>query len=93
MKIISSILLFIFITLITVPSVIALIEDSCELCIDDKSENRDSLKEIKIELIFLDGNFLRNNLFKEPTKMITSVCKFKHEEISSNIFIPPPERV
>lgn len=92
MKLISQIVIIVFITFILTPSIVSVINksDTVSICWDLAEE----------ELIKKEGkNFLFNSFnhevfisLKMTSKIILSENLSKHEMISASIFIPPPDR-
>lgn len=76
------------------PTIALIVEKSAEIvCIDELEKEKESEKELKIEFDFSKQVSCKTLNFKKITSKIISKCKFKHEMISSKIFIPPPELV
>ena len=92
MNIAVRLLLFVFITFLSTPTIVSLIEKSCDTAVFyTMTEEEQVHKEIKLafevthyELVFYPGRL---------TSEISSECFSKHVNISSSIFIPPPEQV
>jgi hypothetical protein len=91
MKTAVKILLFIFVIFLSTPTIVSLIEKKADFSIIDdfSDENQD----MKFDFNFVETLSLQKNNFKKTKAIIISKCKFKHEMISSRIFIPPPEMV
>ncbi|HEY0047310.1 MAG TPA: hypothetical protein VGB44_11420 [Flavobacterium sp.] len=92
MNIAVRLLLFVFITFLSTPTIVSLIEKSCDTTVFyTMTEEEQVHKEIKLvfELNHYELVFYPDRLSSE----INSECFSKHDNISSAIFIPPPEQV
>ncbi|HQZ23922.1 MAG TPA: hypothetical protein PLD18_01360 [Flavobacterium sp.] len=93
MKIIASLLLFIFVSFLITPAVISVIEKDADMsAFYSFSEEEKTQKEIKA-IISFDVTSSAVDLSQLNCSPIFSECLFKHDKISSKIFIPPPEQV
>ncbi|TDD97428.1 hypothetical protein [Flavobacterium cellulosilyticum] len=93
MKLISKILIIIFITFILTPSVLTVIDKSKDTSVFYSFSEEDlSKKELK-NYIFNSFHHEILILSKMNSKIILSENLSKHENISATIFIPPPDRV
>ena len=93
MKIISQILLFVFIAFLLTPTIVDLIEkdnDSTVIC--SCSDIDKEQKEIKAVFNF-ETAFEIIHSTKEKSNRILSENFSKHDAIASSIFIPPPDQV
>jgi hypothetical protein len=85
-------MLFVFLVFISTPTIIWLVDENSEISlVDDLTEEKEAIKDLKIEFNFTETISINKINFKKITTLIISKCKFKHEMISSKIFIPPPE--
>jgi len=93
MKLTVNILLFIFISFLSTPTIVSMIEKSCDTSyFFSMSEEELTHKEIKAE--FRLGNELSIGYFQnKSSSLILSENLSKHDNISSAIFIPPPEQM
>ncbi len=93
MKFAVKIVLFLFITFLSTPTVVSLIEKNCDTSyFYSMSEEELSHKEVKAQFKF-DPNVDLVNLSKLDTGLIHSENLSKHDNISASIFIPPPDQV
>jgi len=93
MKIIASLLLFIFVSFLITPTVISVIERDADMsAFYSFSEEEKTQKEIKA-IISFDVTSSVVDLSQLNCSPIFPECLFKHDKISSKIFIPPPEQV
>ena len=92
MKLIARLFLFLFITFLATPTIVTLVEKSCDTSIFfSLSEEEHAQKEIKIfahydeiQAEFLIGKYNRSSL-------ILSENLSKHDKITASIFSPPPD--
>jgi len=93
MKFAVKLVLIIFVTFLSTPTIVSLIEKNSDTSyFYSVSEEEQSNKEIKAEFNF-DTSF-EFIVFSNPvSKPILSKNLLKHDAISSKIFIPPPEQV
>ncbi|WP_396140222.1 hypothetical protein [Flavobacterium sp.] len=95
MKLIAKIILFVFVTFLTTPTIVTLIEQNTDISMFysfAEEENHNDLKEIKADLRqtfdypFLDTVGRQNSIiiFENLTR---------HDNIAEEIFIPPPKLV
>ena len=90
MKIIAQILLFVFIAFLVTPTIVSVIEKSADTSLFHSfSEEEKSHKEIKAVFSF-DNPTPLANLSQLNSGLIHSENLSKHDKISCNIFIPPP---
>lgn len=93
MKIIASLLLFIFVSFLVTPAVISVIEKDVDMsAFYSFSEEEKTHKEIKA-IISFDVTSSIVYLSQLNCRLIFSENLSKHDKISSKIFIPPPEQV
>lgn len=93
MKMISQILLILFLTLLITPTIVTVIEKSSDISIFySVSEEENANKEIKV--LFCSESFSETIATKElSSNFILSENLSKHDNIISSIFIPPPNEV
>ncbi|WP_395045441.1 hypothetical protein [Flavobacterium sp.] len=101
MKFLASTLLVLFITFLSAPIVVMLIEKSADISLiydlsekENQKENKENKenKEIKADFTFKNHiEFIAFNF--NYSKKIISENVLKHDLISEEIFIPPPELV
>lgn len=92
MKLISKILILIFITFLLTPAIVSVIDKSKDTSVFyNLSEEEPSKKEVKNYICY---SFKHEILIlsKLTSKIILSENLSKHENISAKIFIPPPDR-
>jgi hypothetical protein len=93
MKIIAKLLLFVFVSFLITPAVISVIERDADIsAFYSFSEEEKTLKEIKAILSFDDASS-SVDLSQLNCRPIFAESVSKHDNISSKIFIPPPEQV
>jgi hypothetical protein len=93
MKLISKIFLIVFIAFLITPTVVTVIEKSADISIFYSiSEDEHPYKEIKT-FFYLDPLTEVVILLKSPSIVILSENLSKHDNITSSIFIPPPNEV
>ncbi len=92
MKFFAKILLFLFVAFLATPTVVGMIEKSCDTSVFySMSEEELSHKEVKAELRLSSFEFLHlGALTKSP---IHAELESKHDNVAGTIFIPPPEQV
>ena len=94
MKLAVKILLIVFITFLSTPTIVSLIEKSTDTsCFYCMSEEEQMNKEIKAEFNFEPFSIVLPNHFKTSNQIILSENLSRHDNIASTIFIPPPEQV
>ncbi|WP_206619134.1 hypothetical protein [Flavobacterium cerinum] len=94
MKIIVNIVLFLFLSFLASPTIVSLIEDEADMSMVYSLTEEEIQKEIK-EVKAAPHSELRLTFF-EPTKkvsVIKSANLQKHDNVSEEIFSPPPEFV
>ena len=98
MKFLASTLLVLFITFLSAPTVVMLIEKSadisliCDFCEEENQKENKEIKEINADFTF--KNHFEFIAFKSNcSKKIISENVLKHDAISEEIFIPPPELI
>ena len=98
MKFLASTLIILFFAFLSAPTVVMLIEKSADIsliCDFSEEENQKESKEIKeINADFTFKNHFEFIAFKSNySKKIISENVSKHDAISEEIFIPPPELI
>ena len=95
MKFLASTLLVLFVTFLSAPTVVMLIEKSADIssiCDFSEEENQKEIKEVKSDFTFKTQTefvvFTTNY-----SKKFISENVLKHDTISEEIFIPPPELI
>lgn len=93
MKRLAQILLFVFITFLVTPSVISVLEKNADISVFyNFSEEEKAHKEVKALLTF-DAIIAPVHFLNLNSSLIQSENLSKHDKITSQIFIPPPEQV
>lgn len=93
MKFAVKLLLIVFITFLSTPTIVSLIEKSTDTSyFYSFSEEEHSHKEIKAEFKF-DFTYEVIQSFEISSSLIHSENLSKHDNIASAIFIPPPDRI
>ncbi len=93
MRLIARILVFIFITFLTTPTLVSAIKRSSDTSISYSfSEEEQMHKQIKA-ICHFDMAYEIIDLSELPSGLILSDNLSKHDIISSSIFIPPPDEV
>ena len=88
-------MLFVFITFLSVPTIVTLIEKETDISAFysfSEEEIQKQVKEIKAEVKTNYNNELFNSLNNAKT-VIVSENRSKHDAISEEIFSPPPELI
>lgn len=92
MKFLVNILLFLFLSFITAPTIISLIEDKADISMVyslTEEEVQKEIKEVKAQPVYeFYVVFFKNN--KTGSKIISENLR-KHDNVSEEIFSPPPE--
>jgi uncharacterized radical SAM superfamily protein len=92
MKTTTKLFLIIFITFLSIQTIVRLLEKNSDISIiDDFSDEDQSIKVLKIEFNFVETFDLQKNNIKKTTSKIFSKFKFRYEMTFSKIFIPPPK--
>lgn len=94
MKAIVGIVVFLFITFLAAPTIVSILQDDdAETCIVyslDEEEIQKDIKEIKVGVVHLYEPAFIPVITK--SSKIPSQNLRKHENVSGDIFIPPPEK-
>ncbi len=98
MKFIVITLIILFITFLSTPTLVLLIEKSADISLIydlSEKENQKESKEIKeVKVDFINKNHIEFITFNSNySKKIISENVLKHDPISEEIFIPPPELI
>ncbi len=93
MKLIAKLFLFVFITFLSTPTIISVIEKSTDtsyfFSMSEEEQVHKGLKaDLKLELSYTVAIFSSST-----SSLIRSENLSKHDHIASSIFIPPPEQV
>lgn len=92
MKLLANLFLVVFITFLSTPTIVSLIEKKTDTSyFYSMSEEEQVHKEIKAELKQIDYTVTFFQVSK--SSLILSENLSKHDNIASTIFIPPPEQV
>lgn len=93
MKLIARCILFIFLAFLSTPTIVTLIEKNADVSVFynfAEEENHKDIKEIKADLILsFDYPFIELNSIRDSK--IISQNLLRHDKITEEIFIPPPE--
>ncbi|HLA56539.1 MAG TPA: hypothetical protein VK623_10585 [Flavobacterium sp.] len=93
MKFSASILLFFFITFLSTPTIVSLIEKNCDTSLFyTMSEEEETHKELKIVFANIPA-YECHFVPSTGSSLIISENLSKHDNISATIFIPPPDQV
>ena len=91
MKLAVNLLLFVFLTFLSAPTIISLIEKESDMSsFYSVSEEEKTIKEVKAEFKF-DTDDELITFFAPSSTLILSENLSKHDNIASAIFIPPPD--
>lgn len=93
MKLLSRLFLILFVTFLATPTIVSLIEKSTDTSyFYNMSEEEQAHKEIKADIKYTLDYVL---IFcpQKTSKIILAADSVKHDNITSAIFIPPPELV
>jgi len=95
MKLIAKFILIVFVTFLTTPTIVTLIEKNTDITMFysfAEEENHKDLKEIKADLrLYFDYPFM-DIVGRENSKIIFENLT-RHDNIAEEIFIPPPKLV
>ena len=95
MKLIARFILFIFVALLSTPTIVTLIEKNTDISMFynfAEEENHKDIKEIKADLnLGFDYPFIELNSIRDSK--IISKNLLRHDNIAEEIFIPPPELI
>lgn len=92
MKFVAKILILLFVIFLATPTVVSLIEKSCDTSYFYSMSEEEHHKEVKAEFKFTpEITFI--NLSGNTSGLILSENLSKHDNVSATIFIPPPEQV
>ncbi len=95
MKLFVSTLLLLFITYLSSPTVVMLMEKNADISLNydlSDDENQKENKELKLDFTF-KTQFEQVSFITTLSKTIISENVSKHDAISEEIFIPPPELI
>jgi hypothetical protein len=93
MKFSATIFLFFFITFLSTPTIVSLIEKNCNTSIFyTMSEEEETHKELKVVFTTIPA-YDYHIIPASKSSLIISENLSRHDNISSAIFIPPPDRV
>ena len=95
MKLIARFILFVFVTFLTTPTIVTLIEKSTDVSMFysfAEEENHKDLKEIKADFR-LNFDYPIMEIMEHQNSKIISENQVRHDNIAEEIFIPPPELV
>jgi hypothetical protein len=93
MKIIVKLLIVFFLTFLSAPTIVSIIEKKCDISFFyDNSETEDFQKDLKTEFIFEPFTFIVFNPQKKSSKILSDNLS-KHDTISKKIVIPPPDTI
>ena len=92
MKFLTQIVLFLFLAFLATPTIVSMIESDTDLSYVYNLSEEETHKEIK-EIPALVENTVQLSLFKISLKstFINSENLLKHDNVSEEIFSPPPE--
>ncbi|MBL7886243.1 MAG: hypothetical protein JNJ52_05815 [Flavobacterium sp.] len=93
MKLIARFILFLFVAFLSTPTIVTLIEKNTDVSMFynfAEEENHKEIKEIKADLnLGFDYPFIELNPIRDSK--IISQNLLRHDKITEEIFIPPPE--
>ena len=93
MKIIAQILLLFFVSFLITPTIVSLIKKDADIsAFYSFSEEEKAQKEMNA-IIIIEVASASLDLSQLNCNPIFPICLFKHDKISSKIFIPPPKLV
>ncbi|WP_413997835.1 hypothetical protein ACMDB5_08510 [Flavobacterium sp. W1B] len=93
MKLIASLFLFLFIAFLSTPTIVTMIEKSCDtsMFFNISEEEHHSHKEIKNFVYTNNSSYIGFNDGKiNKSSLILSENLSKHDNVSASIFAPPP---
>lgn len=93
MKLIAGLFLFLFIAFLTTPTIVTLLEKDCDVSLFYKfsEEEHSHSKEVKVFAYthLISSDFLILKILK--SNLILSENLSKHDNVSAQIFSPPPD--
>ena len=93
MKIAVKIVIFVFFIFLSTPTIVSLIEKSSDTsCFYSLNKEETSQEEIKSDLLVQTQHSVITFFLIKKIK-IHSINNLRHDSISSNIFIPPPQQI
>jgi hypothetical protein len=93
MKIIVKFLIVFFLTFLSTPTIVSLVEKKVAISFSyDNSESDEFQKELKTDFIFLSLTYPLLNLKKKSITILSENLN-KHDTISKKIVIPPPDTI
>jgi hypothetical protein len=93
MKIIVKFLIVFFLTFLTTPTIVSLVEKKVTISFSyDNSESDEFQKELKTDFIFVSLSYPEFNLKKKSITILFENLN-KHDTISRKIVIPPPDTI
>ncbi len=92
MKLTVQIVLIMFVTFLSTPTIVSLISSKCDTSVfysmSEEEQVHKEIKEVKAELKF--NNFALVSILKLPSSIIITENQLKHDNVSASIFSPPP---
>jgi hypothetical protein len=92
MKLAVKLVLIIFITFLSAPTIVSLIKHNCDTTVfysmSEEEQVHKELKEIKAEIKFTTIDLFK--ISKLTSSLIITENLLKHDNVSSSIFSPPP---
>jgi hypothetical protein len=92
MRFAVSIMIFVFVTFLSTPTIVSLIEKKADTSLfygmSEEELAHKELKEVKAELKSYDFDFFKFS--KKTSRIIVSENKLRHDNITPSIFSPPP---
>lgn len=94
MKFLAHIVLFLFVAFLATPTVVGLIERDVDTAVAYTFSEEEIQKEVK-EIPLSIGNILQipSTVIVSSSPLITIENELKHDNVSEEIFSPPPENV
>ena len=93
MKIIVKFLIVFFLTFLSTPTIVCLVEKKVTISYSyDNSESDEFQKELKTDFIFVSLSYPEFKLIKKSITILSENLN-KHDTISKKIVIPPPDTI
>jgi len=93
MKFCVNLLLFVFLTFLSTPTIVSVIEKSCDTTIFFTMSEEECHKEIKLAVVAIAHSYELSDISATSSSLIVSENLSRHDHISAAIFIPPPDQI
>ena len=93
MKFCVNLLLFVFLTFLSTPTIVSVIEKNCDTTAFFTMTEEECHKEIKLAVVAVAHSYDLMDISAISSSLIISENLLRHDHISAAIFIPPPDQV